>query len=73
LTVQPGEYFCILTLGSEATVSLRLLASDSSATTHEAPGTVIMQHGDVLGMQAGLGLLEVSVQMDGFGIGESAL
>lgn len=32
---------------------------------------MIVQHGDVLGMRADKGAVEISIQMDGFGAGKS--
>lgn len=34
-------------------------------------GSMIMQHGDVLGLKADMGGMEITIRPDGFGIGQS--
>ena len=63
-TVQKTDHLVLTCLGSECTVKIRRSGKGKAAE-------VIMQHGDVLGVQAKEEDIELQLKPDGFGFGRS--
>ncbi|WVQ78260.1 hypothetical protein IAT38_000344 [Cryptococcus sp. DSM 104549] len=61
VVVEPASYTAFFFLGSDGSVRFR------PADTRYKQGDLTVQHGDVVGIKAGGGPVEVTLKMDGFG------
>ncbi|OWT42197.1 hypothetical protein C362_00569 [Cryptococcus neoformans Bt1] len=62
ITVPPNSYIAIMFLGSDCTVRFR------PASTRTKPGEITVQHGDLIGVQAGSEPTDISLKTGSFGI-----
>lgn len=66
IVLQPGEYLGLLFLGSDGEIRFK-----AASSTNKRFGALKYQHGDVIGVKAGVHPIEIVLKPEDFGFGTS--